>query len=73
MHSVRDFLDETFGYLGLNWHESVVIDPRYTRPTEVDALCGDYSKAEKVLGWKPEINFASLVKEMVDAEMARLN
>jgi len=73
MHSVRDFLDEAFGCLQLDWHDYVVTDPRYMRPTEVDALCGDYSKARNVLGWKPEINFVSLVREMVDAEMALLS
>ncbi len=73
MHSVRDFLDEAFGCLQLDWHEYVVTDPRYMRPTEVDALCGDFTKARNVLGWKPEINFVSLVKEMVDAEMAQLS
>lgn len=73
MHSVKDFLEEAFSYLQLDWNDFVVTDPRYIRPTEVDALCGDASKARKVLGWKPEINFASLVREMVDAEMARLN
>ncbi len=73
MHSVRDFLDEAFGCLQLDWHDYVVTDPRFMRPTEVDALCGDYSKARNVLGWKPEINFVSLVREMVDAEMALLS
>ncbi|MCK5131247.1 MAG: GDP-mannose 4,6-dehydratase [Candidatus Sabulitectum sp.] len=73
MYSVRDFLEEAFTYLQLDWQDFVVTDPRYFRPTEVDALCGDSTKARRVLGWKPEINFASLVREMVDAEMARLN
>ncbi len=73
MYSVRDFLDEAFTYLQLDWHDFVVTDPRYMRPTEVDALCGDSSKARRVLGWKPEINFTSLVREMVDAEITRLN
>lgn len=73
MHSVRDFLEKAFSHLQLDWHDYVVTDPRYMRPTEVDALCGDATKAGKVLGWKPEISFASLVGEMVDAEMARLN
>jgi GDPmannose 4,6-dehydratase len=72
MHSVREFLEEAFGHLQLNWRDFVGTDPRYTRPTEVDALCGDPSKAMRVLGWKPETDFASLVREMVDAEMARL-
>lgn len=73
MYSVRDFLEEAFTYLQLDWQDFVVTDPRYFRPTEVDALCGDSTKARRVLGWKPEINFVSLVREMVDAEMARLN
>lgn len=73
MHSVRDFLDEAFGCLDLDWKEYVRTDPRYLRPTEVDALCGDPSKARRVLGWEPETDFASLVREMVEAEMNRLD
>ena len=73
MYSVRDFLEEAFTYLQLDWQDFVVTDPRYFRPTEVDALCGDSTKARRVLGWKPEINFVSLGREMGDAEMARLN
>ena len=73
MYSVRDFLEEAFNYLQLDWHDFVITDPRYMRPTEVDALCGDASKARQVLGWKPETDFASLVREMVDAELARVN
>lgn len=73
MYSVRDFLEEAFSYLQLDWHDFVITDPRYMRPTEVDALCGDASKARQVLGWKPETDFASLVREMVDAELARVN
>lgn len=73
MHSVKDFLAEAFGYLDLDWHDYVKTDPRYMRPTEVDALCGDASRARRVLGWKPETDFCSLVREMVDAEMERLS
>ena len=73
MNSVRDFLEEAFTYLQLNWQDYVVSDPRYMRPTEVDALCGDSTKARNVLGWKPEMDFTSLVREMVDAEIIRLN
>lgn len=73
MHSVKEFLEVVFDHLKLNWHDHVKTDPRYIRPTEVDALCGDASKARRVLGWKPEINFSSLAREMVDAELARLN
>ncbi len=73
MYSVRDFLEEAFSYLELDWHNFVVTDPRYMRPTEVDALCGDSTKAREVLGWKPETDFISLVREMVDAELALLS
>src|SRR3954471_5553715 len=56
-HSVREFLDEVFGILGLDWKQHVVVDPRYFRPAEVDLLLGDASKAKRVLGWKPPITF----------------
>jgi GDPmannose 4,6-dehydratase len=68
-HSVRDFLDETFGYLDIDWNEYVDIDPRYYRPAEVDLLLGDSSKARRVLGWEPTINFREMVREMVDHDL----
>jgi len=68
-HSVREFLDETFAYLNLDWHEHVVIDSKYYRPTEVDFLLGDASKAKRVLGWEPKVRFKELVRLMIDAEM----
>ena len=68
-HSVREFLDEAFGYLDLDWKKYVEIDPRYFRPTEVDVLLGDASKAKRVLGWKPRVHFKDLVKLMVDADL----
>ena len=68
-HSVREFLDEVFGYLGLDWHKYVEIDPRYYRPTEVDYLQGDPSKAKKVLGWQPKVTFKELAKLMTDVDM----
>jgi GDPmannose 4,6-dehydratase len=68
-HSVREFLDEVFGYLGLDWHKYVEIDPRYYRPTEVDCLQGDPSKAKKVLGWQPKVIFKELARLMTDADM----
>jgi len=68
-HSVREFLDEAFGCLDLDWREYVEIDPRYLRPTEVDALCGDASKAREVLGWEPRVGFRELARMMVDADM----
>jgi GDPmannose 4,6-dehydratase len=71
-HSIRDLLDRAFGRLGLDWRKHVTTDDRYFRPTEVDALRGDPSKAERLLGWKPRISFEEMVDEMVDAEMEAL-
>jgi len=68
-HSIREFLDEAFGYVGMNWHDYVQIDPRYFRPTEVDYLMADPSKAKKLLGWSPRIKFHELVRIMVDADL----
>jgi GDPmannose 4,6-dehydratase len=68
-HSVREFLDEVFGYLDLDWQKYVEIDQRYYRPTEVDVLLGDSSKARKKLRWKPRITFKALAKMMTDADM----
>ncbi len=68
-HSVREFLDEAFGYLNLDWHEYIKIDPRYFRPAEVDFLQADPRKAQKVIGWEPRICFKDLVHIMVDADM----
>jgi GDPmannose 4,6-dehydratase len=68
-HSVREFLDEVFGCLDLDWHNYVEIDQRYYRPTEVDVLLGDPSKAGKTLKWKPSITFKALAKMMTDADM----
>ena len=68
-HSVREFLDETFGYLDLDWKSHVETDPRYFRPAEVDILLGDASKARKALGWEPKVNFQQLVRLMVDYDL----
>jgi GDPmannose 4,6-dehydratase len=68
-HSVREFLDEVFGYLKLDWKKFVEIDKRYLRPTEVDVLQGDASKAKKVLGWQPKVTFKELARMMTDADM----
>ncbi len=68
-HSVREFLDEAFGCLGLDWQRFVEQDPRYFRPAEVDALLGDAAKAREKLGWKPRLTFKELVRMMVDADM----
>jgi GDPmannose 4,6-dehydratase len=62
---VEDFLETTFGTMGLNWQKYVEFDDRYTRPTEVDALVGDFSKAKKLLGWQPEVLYDDLARIMV--------
>jgi GDPmannose 4,6-dehydratase len=72
-HSIRELLELAFSSLGMDFHDFVEFDPRYTRPSEVDVLHGDPSKARAVLGWKPEVDFRGLVKMMVehDLELAR--
>jgi GDPmannose 4,6-dehydratase len=70
-HSVQDFLDEAFEYAGLDWREYVKIDDRYFRPSEVDLLIGDYSRAREKLGWEPTVRFPELVRMMVDADRER--
>ena len=72
MHSVRDFLDAAGEHLGLDWEKHVEIDPRFFRPAEVDALCGDPSKAKTQLGWEPATSFEKLVRIMVDADVQGL-
>jgi GDPmannose 4,6-dehydratase len=71
-HSVREFLEEAFGYAGLDWQQFVRIDERYFRPAEVDVLIGDYSKAREKLGWEPTVRFRELVRMMVDADRERV-
>lgn len=68
-HSVREFLDVAAGFAGVDWKKCVETDARYLRPTEVDALQGDASKARRVLGWRPEISFEELVRSMVEQDM----
>lgn len=72
-HSVREFLEMAFGSAGLDWRKYVEIDPSYFRPTEVDFLQGDASKARTQLGWRPKTKFADLVKLMVDADIKLLD
>ena len=64
-HSIREFLDLAFAQVGLDWNQYVEIDPRYFRPSEVDSLQGDSSKARKDLGWKPKITIEELVAMMI--------
>ncbi len=68
-HSVREFVEEVFSYLDLDWQKYVEIDARYFRPTEVDFLQGDPAKAKKLLYWKPRVTFKELAKLMADADM----
>lgn len=68
-HTIREFLDEAFGYIGLDWHDYVKIDPRYFRPTEVDYLLSDASRARRELGWEPKVRFHELVRIMMDADL----
>jgi GDPmannose 4,6-dehydratase len=67
-HSVREFVEEVFGCLDMDWQKYVEVDPMYFRPTEVDLLQGDASKAAKILGWKPKISFKALAKMMTEAD-----
>jgi GDPmannose 4,6-dehydratase len=71
-HSVREFCEEAFGHAGLDYRDHVVTDPRFFRPSEVDYLLGDPSKAREHLGWEPATRFAELVRMMVDADRAAL-
>lgn len=72
-HSVREFLEKSFEYVGLEWQDYVVIDEKYFRPAEVDLLIGDASKAFERFGWKPKVTFKELVKLMVDADIELLH
>lgn len=72
MHTVKEFAQLAFQHVGLDWEKYVRIDPKYFRPAEVDALQGDASKAETILGWKPKTSFKRLVEMMVDSDIADL-
>jgi GDPmannose 4,6-dehydratase len=71
-HSVQELVEVAFAHVGLDWKKYVGVDQRFLRPAEVDHLIGDPSKAKRVLGWKPEVDFTGLVRMMVDADLARL-
>ena len=71
-HSVKDFIELAFEHVKLDWKKFVVQDPRFIRPAEVDHLLGDSSKARKTLGWKPSLDFAGLVRMMVDSDLEKL-
>jgi GDPmannose 4,6-dehydratase len=69
MHAVREFVETAFTQVGLDWTAHVEIDPRYFRPTEVDELCGDASKAQAFLGWRATTGFHDLVRIMLEADL----
>ena len=69
-HSVREFVEAAFGHAGLEWERYVKLDPKYLRPSEVDHLLGDPSRAKRELGWTPTVTFQELVRRMVDADRA---
>jgi len=71
-HSVREFVEEAFGYLEMDWRDHVIQDQKFYRPAEVDLLVGDPSKAGSVLGWEPTVDFRSLVRMMVDHDLEAL-
>ena len=71
-YTVRDFVQLSFDHVGLDWEKYVKFDPRYLRPTEVDNLIGDATKAEQILGWKPKVHTPELAQIMVDADRERL-
>lgn len=68
VHTVQEFCEEAFGYVGLNWEDYVEVDRFMKRPAEVEELCGDYSKAKDKLGWEPKVRFKELVRMMVDSD-----
>ena len=72
-HSVQDLVEVAFGHVDLNWHDYVRKDPRFLRPAEVDHLIGDASKARRILGWEPSVDFGALVRMMVDADLERVS
>jgi GDPmannose 4,6-dehydratase len=68
-HSVREFCQEAFSAVDLDWQDFVKVDPKYFRPAEVDLLLGDSSKARRVLGWEPQVTFKDLARLMVEADL----
>jgi GDPmannose 4,6-dehydratase len=68
-HTIREFCEEAFGYVGLDYKDYVEVDPRYFRPSEVDLLIGDSIKAQRILGWEPKVKFKELVKIMMDEDL----
>ncbi len=72
-HTVKEFVDAAFSFVGLDWKQYVVVDERFYRPAEVFELCGDYRKAKEVLSWRPELNFHEIVEMMVEEDLSSLS
>lgn len=70
-HTVRHFVELAFNYVGLNWEDYVIQDPKFMRPAEVDLLLGDPKKAKEKLGWEPEVSFENLIKMMVEHDLKK--
>ncbi len=70
-HSVREFCEEAFSYIGLDWEKYVEVDKKFIRPNDVPCLLGDPSKAKRELGWQPKVSFKELVKMMVEADLEK--
>ena len=71
-HSVQELCEVAFGCVGLDWRDYVVQDPRFVRPAEVDLLVADPSKAQRVLGWQPQVSFEELIQMMVESDLAQV-
>jgi GDPmannose 4,6-dehydratase len=71
-HSVQEFVEIAFDHVGLDWRRHVVVDPQFYRPAEVDLLLADPAKAQRSLGWEPQVSFEQLVTAMVDADLHAL-
>lgn len=71
-HSVKEFVEQAFGSVGLDWEKYVVIDSKFVRPAEVELLLGDASKARQIIGWGPKVAFEELVSMMIEADMEKL-
>jgi len=72
-HTIKEFVEEAFSYVGLNWHKYVIIDDKFKRPNEVPLLLGDSSKIRKHTGWKPKMKFKGIVHAMIDYDLSNLN
>ena len=72
-YTIRDLCRVAFEHVDLDWQKHVESDERFMRPTEIAASRGNYAKAKRELGWEPKIPFEALVREMVDADLARLS